>query len=140
MHTNGMSDVFTAKFDAEGKPVWARQGGGPGIDYCEGTIPDRRGAATRSAVYHEGGAFRRQWRGTARATSTSTWPHDDVKGNLADFLQQGGPGLDEAYCVARTGRNEAVLSGAYSGTCGHGTRTLTSAGSNDVVVLKVRLK
>lgn len=139
MPTFGMYDVFTAKFDADGKPVWARQGGGPGIDYCEGTIPDNRGGCYAVGCYHDAAKFE----GVAHHSEGNFdlyMAHYDAAGHLADFLQQGGPGLDEAYCVARTGKNEAVMSGAYSATSLYGRTTLTSAGSNDVVVEKVRLK
>jgi hypothetical protein len=139
MRTFGMYDVFTAKFDADGKPVWARQAGGPGIDYCEGTIPDERGGCYAVGCYHDAALFE----GVSRRSEGNFdlyMAHYDRDGKLADFYQTGGPGLDEAYCVARTGKNDAVMSGAYSATAPYGSQTLTSAGSNDVVVLKTRLK
>lgn len=139
MRTFGMYDVFTAKFDAEGKPVWARQAGGPTIDYCEGTIPDGRGGCYAVGCFHDGADFQ----GVIRHSEGNFdlyMAHYDASGKLADFLQEGGPGLDEAYCVARTGKNEAVMSGAYSGASRYGEGLLTSAGSNDVVVQQVRLK
>ena len=139
MRTFGMYDVFTAKFDANGKPVWARQAGGPGIDYCEGTIPDNHGGCYAVGCYHDAALFE----GVARHSEGNFdlySAHYDEAGRLADFQQEGGPGLDEAYCVARTGKDEAVMSGAYSGISPYGSHTLTSAGSNDVVVLKVKLR
>jgi hypothetical protein len=139
MKCAGISDVFAAKFDANGKALWARPGGGPGVDYCEGSVPDHQGGCYIVGLYHDGALFD----GVPRRSEGDFdlyMVHYDGAGKLLDFQQAGGPGLDEAYCIARTGGRDAYLSGAFSGTSSYGGKTITSAGNNDVLLLRARLK
>ena len=139
MQSAGGYDVFVAKLDDLGRVRWARAGGGPGVDYCLGSASDLHGGCYAVGCFHDGAVFD----GVARHSEGDFdlfAAHYDAAGKLSGLLQGGGPGLDEAYCGARTDRNELCVSGAFSGTSSYGGKSLTSAGSNDVELLKLRLR
>jgi hypothetical protein len=134
----GEQDTFAAAFDGEGKTLWASAGGGPGIDYCLATAPDDRGGCFTVGMFHDGAVF-----GGTTYPSAGDFDlfltHYDPQGKLAAFRCAGGSGGDLAYCIARAGQGNAYLSGAFSRSSTYGKTTLTSAGSNDVLLAKVRL-
>ena len=126
--STGSSDVFLARFDPSGVPLWVRQAGGPGLDEAVGIAvgPQQQVAITGTfssqmtlgslsltggassafmAMYNSSGA--EQW---ARAASAS-------------FVEVGGVAIDFA--------GNSYLTGDFLGMAQFDTVSLVSAGQED---------
>ncbi len=132
--SQGFTDIFVAKLDADGDEVWGRRGGGSGTNFSAALAVDASGNAL--AVGYADGT------GTFADTPISTQGRDgyfavfDREGDLLTVELLGGSSQDAATGVALSDAlGRFAVAGLFRGTASFGGTTLTSAGSNDVFVL-----
>ena len=132
----GSADVFIAKYDPDGNPLWAKQAGGIGHDEGLDIAADALGH-----VYVTG-----RFQGQANfdaVTLVSEEGSDDVftakydrNGNVLWAKKGGGSGQDYGSGLATDARGHAVITGYYEETAAFGTQDLTSEGAGDLFVVK----
>jgi hypothetical protein len=61
----------------------------------------------------------------------------DDGGALRWLRTTGGTKGNLGYCIVRDGAGNLFLSGAFDGETAYGSTTLTSKGSNDIMLLKL---
>jgi len=131
------SDMFVAKYSASGAPVWAKRLGGTNSEGGTAVAVDSLGdiAVTggfQGTVDFGGGAL------------TSAGSNDIVVGKYTgggSYLwakRFGGTGDDSSLAVAVDDFDgSVVVTGYFPGTVDFGSGPLTSAGSNDIFLLKL---
>lgn len=136
LKSNGSVDVFIAKLDSSGNPLWAVSGGSPDYDYSSDLV------LVGSRVYIVGttgagakyGALTLTSHGAADAfvaavdVSTGAW----VWGASA-----GGPGPDAGRAIAKASYGAVLLGGSFSGVANVFGQGVTSEGDSDGFVAKV---
>lgn len=133
-------DIFVAAFDGSGKPLWTRHAGGKGIDYALGLAADPAGGCyvvgelSTTCDFGDG------------VKLTSTPPGRDLyvaryaaDGKVGPALGAGAEREDMGYCVALdAGRGALYVSGAFNASTRYGSTELKAAGSNDVMLIRVK--
>jgi hypothetical protein len=129
----GDNDLFVARLDEAGRPLWWHVAGGKGTDYALGLAVDGAGnclvtGETTGDVEFAGRALKAIGR---RDLYVAGFAPD---GRLNWVKQAGGTlnGLSYGVSVSPTGR--VVFAGAFSGELGAGGLRLNSHGSNDLLV------
>ncbi len=127
-NTNGSSDTFTAKVNADGTYAWATKAGGSGSDYARGVsaLPD--GSSIITGIFSDTATF-------GATTLTSAGGYDaftakvNADGTYAWAIRGGGSGSDYASGVSALSDGSSIITGWFSGTATFGTTApLTSAG------------
>ncbi len=127
-NTNGSSDTFTAKVNADGTYAWATKAGGSGSDYARGVsaLPD--GSSIITGIFSDTATF-------GATTLTSAGGYDaftakvNADGTYAWAIRGGGSGSDYASGVSALSDGSSIITGQFSGTATFGTTApLTSAG------------
>ncbi|RAK67955.1 T9SS type A sorting domain-containing protein [Hymenobacter edaphi] len=139
----GGRDAFVLKLDYLNltTQLWAQQAGGPGDDYARSLL------AAGSSVY-VGGSYRSSSAAFGSTTLTNSGVANLFVSKLTDAgssasfawaLQNGGTSTDASNSINGLGLYGTSLyaAGTFGGTASFGSRTLTSAGSSDVLVAKV---
>ncbi len=144
--SQGRSDGFVIKLDAEGRPVWVRTLGGESSDYAYGLAVSEGGIAVIAGRF--GGTVDFD-PGEARRELTSEGDEGRPDGFLLALDRDGrhrwswrfgGPGLDRGRAVAFGPGGLALITGSFEGPAlfppegDDGTRR-ASAGGSDVFVL-----
>jgi hypothetical protein len=134
--TNSNDDVFVAKYDPEGNPLWIRTAGGTGTDNGNGIAVD-----TAGSCYVTG-----NFEGTARFGSTNLtavgW-YDvfaakyDRDGNLLWVTQAGGTSYDVGSAIAVDKDQESYVAGYYQNTAWFGANVLTNGINSDAFTAKL---
>ena len=142
----GSNDVFVLKLDAAGNYLWARGVGGTGSDYGNAVAVDASGNVVVTGYFVGTTDFDP---GIGTANLTSAGGDDafvlrlDAAGNYLWARSVGGTSEDRGQGVAVDSSGSVLVTGYFAGTVdfnpGAGTANLTSAGSNDVFVLKLDL-
>ncbi|MEO8148652.1 MAG: T9SS type A sorting domain-containing protein [Bacteroidia bacterium] len=141
LSNSGQFDVFIAKFDASGNPLWAKKAGGNGVEEAYSVCSDLVGN-----VYATG-SF---WSDSITIDNTTIgkggWANlyvakFDASGNMLWLKSAGGvTGFESALSLAMTIDNSgnSYITGVISGTgITFGTYSLSSNGAyNDVMVVK----
>ena len=143
LESAGGDDVFVAKYNALGAPLWAKRAGGTGTDQGLGI------AISGSAVYITGTYHTTINFNTPSASGSNeitVFQSGFIEGFVAKYdntgafqwVKQSGAYMN---AIAATG-NEIYVSGYISGTvnfntpAASGTNEITSAGANDIFVAK----
>jgi hypothetical protein len=133
----GSEDVFVSKFDAAGTHLWSKAFGGSEIDRGEALAVDSRdnlvltGFFTSSAVDFGGRPLVRS--GSADAFVAKL----DPAGEQVWSRRYGDATSQDGADVAVDACDDVVVTGSMNGTVDFGGGPLTSAGENDVFVLKL---
>jgi hypothetical protein len=131
--SDGAQDIFIARYDPDGKLLWARRIGGTGVDVAKGIEADGFGNS-----YIAGG-----FRGTASFGSLSRVSQGaedlyfgmyDSTGNPKWIVTGGGSGFDRANALTTDLNGNLYVTGIFSGTMTLGDTTVTSSGSSDLFV------
>lgn len=144
LSSNGFNDIFVAKFDVNGDQLWAVSIGGTQFDFAYDIAADILGnvyitGSFSGTVDFDPGA------GTENLTSIA---QSDIfitklnaSGDLVWAKNIGGASSSEGRALAINTPSNIYLTGNFGGTVdfdpGAGTTNLTSAGNNDVFVLKM---
>jgi hypothetical protein len=119
------SDMFIAKYDSTGKPLWARQAGGPALDQSYGIATDKSGNAYVTGYFQGRATF-----GSTTLQSRSQPDRDreldpdygdffvakyDASGNIL-WVRQAGEGRKNAgYGIAADSTGNVYLTGRFAG-------------------------
>jgi hypothetical protein len=134
----GGTDIFFAKYDANGALVWAHKIGASGVDEGRGIKVDASGNVYITG-YFKGTADFDPGAGTTNLTSAGEadvfFAKYDTNGALVWAKNVGGTGVDRGYAITLDASNNVYISGDFQVTAdfdpGAGTANLTSAGTWD---------
>jgi hypothetical protein len=137
-------DIFVAKFDNNGKLIWARQMGGPNADRGESVFLDANlnvyivGYFRDSCDFDPGsGKFLLKSAGDVDVFVTKL----DRNGNFIWAKSLGGTGSDLANEGFVNSKGEVCIAGGFTGTVdfdpGIGVNKITSSGLADCFILKL---
>ncbi|HQW03276.1 MAG TPA: SBBP repeat-containing protein, partial [Saprospiraceae bacterium] len=140
----GDADVFVSKLDRDGQMLWAFTFGGNTEDYGEALSIDADGNVY-VAGYFNGTADFEPGSGTTNLTSVGDYDaflcKFDADGNFQWAIRLGGTSADQVSDMAVDTAGNILLAGQFSGTAdfdpGAGNLNLTSAGGNDIFVVKL---
>jgi hypothetical protein len=140
----GGADGFVSKLDSSGNFVWAKSFDGTGTDIASSVAVDASGNVFTTGRFLGTVDFDRG-AGTANLTSAGSLDAFVLKlnssGNFVWAKSVGGVGHDVANAVAVDASGNVYVAGYFEGTAdfdpGVGIANLTSAGNQDVYVLKV---
>jgi Putative metal-binding motif/Beta-propeller repeat len=131
----GGNDTFVVKYDSSGNVLWAKRGGGISGDDSDGIAVDSSGNSYITGIFNETTTF-----GTTSLTSAGSNDAFVVKydpsGNVLWAKKGGGVSGDFSYGIAVDSSGNSYITGIFNETATFGTTSLTSAGSNDVFVVK----
>jgi hypothetical protein len=129
-------DIFIIKLDSSGSPVWATSFGGTDNDYGRGIAVDASGSS-----YTTGNFLGSMTVGST--TLTSAGSNDifiiklDSSGSPGWATSFGGAGIEIGYAIAVDASGSSYTTGYFRGSMTVGSTTLTSAGSNDIFIIKL---
>lgn len=132
----GSSDVFIAKYNAEGQVVWAQRDGGSNIEYGEGIAIDASGNIYITGYFHNTTTF-------GSTTLTSAGGIDvfiakyDANGNILWAKKAGDSEDDLGLAIAADASGNIYITGIFKGTTTFGGTTLKSSGKTDVFIAKI---
>lgn len=145
LSSQGESDIFVARYRADGTLLWVRSAGGSGTDSGAGVAIEGNGAATVTCDFSGTATF---GTGSDQVILSSAGDRDMFvahyrsDGTLAWARSAGGSGMDLGNEVAVDVDGSSTITGFITGTAIFGTGsdqvTLTSAGSNDIFVARYR--
>jgi len=137
---NGSPDIFVARFDTAGNPLWVQTAGSSTDDQAQAITVDKINAKIYVAGYFKSTAtfglipvssfgqsdiFIAKYDTIASVGSTPLWLH-----------QGGGTSYEIPYSVCTDGAGNVYVAGNFNGTSNFDGITVTSAGMDDVVVAK----
>jgi hypothetical protein len=129
-------DFMVAKLDPNGKFRWVHTGNGKGVNYALSVAADEAGNSYVTGEF--------QFTVTLGETSMTAKGLRDIyaakfddAGALRWLRTAGGTKGNLGYCIVRDGAGSLFLSGAFDGETTYGSTTLTSKGSNDIMLLKL---
>jgi hypothetical protein len=132
----GSYDGFVAKFAPGGGVAWAQGLGGPGVDMVRGVAVDGSGNVYITGEFGNGATL-----GGVTLSTTGTEGVVVAKlsgtGALAWAKGFGASGNDIGNAIAYDPTGGVVVAGQYQGTLQVGSKTLTSAGNSDALVLRL---
>jgi len=133
----GRDDIFVAKYDAGGNPLWAKSAGGSGIDRARGIATDGSGHIIVGGRY--------QGTATFGSTTLNSVGGDDIvvarydgAGTVVRATSAGGPGNDRCWgvAVAGDGSNDVVMTGFFADSAMFDGVMVRGAGGADIFVAK----
>ena len=128
--TGGTSDIFVAKYDANGRVLWAKQAGESGSDTGNAVAVDETSSIIISGSFDGTITF-------GNTTFESNGAIDifiakyDARGNVLWAKQAGGSDLDEGYGVATDAANNIVVTGYFEGRARFDDEELRSSSGED---------
>ncbi|MCB0533257.1 MAG: SBBP repeat-containing protein [Lewinellaceae bacterium] len=140
----GSSDIYIQKLDSEGNLVWARQMGGANQDSGAGIAVDAAGNVYTTGTFvgfvdFDPGVDVLQL--TPAALDDIYVQKLDASGALVWAKSMGGNNSDIAFTIALDASGNLYVAGRFEGTAdfdpGPGVYNLTSAGQEDIFVLKL---
>ena len=131
----GADDMFVAKYNADGKRIWAKRFGGTDVDAFHSVVTDKNGNTYATGV------FRGQFSMTGRQV-TSAGKADVLviklaaDGNVAWLRSLGGSEDDYGRSLAIDSQGDVLLAGEFSDTIKLATTRLSSTGNRDILLAK----
>lgn len=140
----GVIDIFISKLNSTGNFVWAKQMGGPGIDYANSIAIDGSGNVYTTGLFNDTADFNMAT-GTSTLTSAG---NDDIfitklnsTGSFIWAKQMGGTDFDIGSSITTDASGNVYTTGYFGGTADFnpnaGTNSLISNGSIDVFISKL---
>ena len=140
----GSYDIFIQKLDANGNFIWAKQMGGSKLDNGTSIAIDTSQNIYITGYFYNTADFDP---GEGVVNLTSAGDYDifveklDSNGNLLWVKQMGGSEWDQGNSIAIDASQNIYTTGYFTGTADfdprEGTENLTSAGYQDIFVLKL---
>ncbi len=142
--SQGIVDIFLAKYDSGGTFQWAKSAGGIDYDQAYSVAVDGRGENVYITGCFTGTADFNPTGTTTNLTSAGSvdifFAKYDSSGSLKWAKSAGGTSSDEGYSIAVDGSGNVYLTGYFNGTADFdpsgGTTNLTSAGGDDIFFAK----
>jgi hypothetical protein len=132
----GEDDVFVAKLDREGRPLWSKRFGGPGFQNATGVAVAPDGAVVVSGTLDQKTDFGGGELASAGMIDVFCLKLDEA-GRHVWSRRFGDEHEQEAGAVAVGADGSVVLAGSYEGKLDFGSGPLESAGEDDVFVAKL---
>jgi len=114
--SNGVDDVFLAKYDPDGNLVWVHNIGGTASDFGSDIAIDSNGDILLTGHFSGSASFDDSF----KLNSNGSWDAFVAKYNsdgILDWAQKiGGPSLEEGLGIARNADNEISVTGYFVGT------------------------
>lgn len=133
--STGQEEIFVAKYDPDGKLLWAKQAGGNLFDQGQGIVTNQANDIFITGYFMSTATF-----------SSTTIPADghraiflakyDSNGDLSWVRKASGPGIDESYDVTLDSSGNVIVTGRFESTVTFSTTMLTSKGGSDIFVAK----
>jgi hypothetical protein len=117
----GQNDFFVAKADPEGHLLWARTGGGSGIDRGYAVATDTQGNVYVAGHYQSSDAVFGDTKLPFSGGYDLFVAKYDPNGNLLWVRTAGGEGYDYAHAIAIDPKGDVVVSGAVFGNATFGS-------------------
>jgi hypothetical protein len=140
----GNKDIFVSKLNSSGNLIWAKVMGGTNIDAGLGLAVDGGGNVYTSGFFQGTADFDP---GAGTDTHSPVWGADifisilDANGNYVSAKVIGSANDDYGYSIGLDAYNNIYTTGSFGGVADFdpdaGTANLTSAGANDVFILKL---
>ncbi|RZK02509.1 MAG: hypothetical protein EOO43_23370, partial [Flavobacterium sp.] len=131
----GDSEVFIAKYNSNGDVLWAKKGGGTGVDIGSRIKVDNAGNCYVVGSFQGTATF-----GDTTLICAGYYDGLIIKYNTSGDFQWaasgGGTGDDHFGGLAISANGDCLITGSFKGTATFGNITLTSVGSYDEVLLK----
>ncbi|RFS17912.1 SBBP repeat-containing protein [Emticicia sp. C21] len=134
--SEGLDDIFLAKYASTGDIQWVRRAGGPNSDKCGKIAIDMdeniymtgsfQGTVNFGNITITGGGFADMFIAKCN-TTTAAW----------EWVKRGGGGGNDygkALAISVTG--DIIVAGTFEGTATFGTTTFISAGPSDIVIAR----
>ena len=133
--SKGMADVFVARYSTDGKVKWVSHPSSPGSDWGWRVTSDGAGGVFLAGKYSGQGSF-----GPITLPATggdeAFTAHLDDNGDVTWASGAGWYGEEGALGVAAAGQDSVIATGHYEWTVGFGPLSLSSAGGDDVFIVK----
>jgi len=127
--SNGLSDIFTAKYDSSGNCLWANDAGGAGSDVGRCISVDTKGNSYVSGTFQDTAYF-----GDEQISSFGGYDifiaKYDSSGKLLWIRHAGGASNDGAYGIFADANQNCYSTGNYSYSATFGNFQLTSFSSS----------
>ena len=134
--SNGLSDIFVAKIDADGNWLWVIQGGGADVDIGYKLTIDGAGNSYVTGYFKDTATF-----GSYSLTSSGDYDifvaKMDANGNWQWVTQAGGTNIDVVNDIAIDNVGNNYVTGYFTNSTTFGSYFLTSSGINDIFVAKI---
>lgn len=136
LESAGEYDVFVARINSDGKPLWSYSGGGEKIDYGLGIATDDSGNCYVTGEFTDDVMFMDQQL-TELGGRDLYVARYSPSGKL-DWLEvMGGAHSDLSYAISVDRDGSCFLSGAFSPETQYQSHKLKSRGSNDIFLIKL---
>ncbi|HSF88832.1 MAG TPA: SBBP repeat-containing protein, partial [Saprospiraceae bacterium] len=142
--SSGDADVFLSKLDKDGQMLWAFTFGGTTEDYGEALSIDKDGNVYVTGYFNGTSDFEP---GAGTTNLTAAGDYDaflskfDADGQFLWAISLGGASADQVRDMAIDTAGNILLVGQFNGTAdfdpGAGDFNLTSAGGNDIFIVKI---
>lgn len=135
LYSNGYMDILVAKFDPQGKPIWARTFGGVGVDEGTALTIDTQGNAYVTGWFRNRVSF-------DAFTFTAAGEYDmfliklDGRGRVVWANCAGGVQHDYGYGVALDLQGNCYVTGRFHVTAFFDADSVTSAGDSDIFIAR----
>jgi hypothetical protein len=130
------ADVFVAKYDSSGYPMWAKRGGGLGHDQADAVVVDDSGRVTIAGTLQGAATFDSVTVDSKGVLDLFVVQYDN-DGNLLWLKQDGGSSYQGISGMSRDNLGNYYVAGYFGGTTKLDTFHLTSVGSQDMFVAKL---
>jgi hypothetical protein len=136
----GGSDMFIVKYDGSGNVLWAKSAGGTSVDVANSVCTDASGNVLITGYFQSPTITF----GTTTLTNAGSGGPSDIfivkydgSGNVLWAKSAGGTGTESGQGVSTDASGNVYVTGDFiNPSFTFGTTTLTSAGSNDLFLVK----
>ena len=133
--SNGLYDIFIAKYNTNGNCVWAKNAGGTDYDRGWGISTDANGNCYVTGNFEGTATF-----GTIQLVSNGGddifIAKYDVNGNCVWARNAGGTNTDYGNSISTDANGNCYVTGFFVGTATFGTTQLVSNGDQDIFIAK----
>jgi hypothetical protein len=133
----GTDDVFVAKLDPSGRPLWSKRFGGPDFQEATGLAVDAAGDIVVAGAFVDTGPDFGLGPLPCAGGSDAFVAKLDPRGDPVWSRSFGGPGSDGASAVGLDGEGNVVVAGMFTQAIDFGRGPLRGAGVYDLFVAKL---
>jgi hypothetical protein len=136
--SNGLADIFVAKYSAQGTALWTRRAGSSQDDRAKAVTMDGNGNVLVTGVFRGTVDFGGEpVSAAANAANCFVAKYSPTGAHLWSKRLSSALGLDEGMAIAADAAGNVLVAGMLYQTSNFGGANLTSAGSADVFVVKL---